>query len=288
MNQQESTIATAEPDEWVEVGEYDSLHEAFDHSLVVLAMGESCRVTPSQTEGAYQLQADPQPAPEIHRELTEYAEETAAITAERRLRENEQHPDAIVAILLWFFSLCGAFYWQSLHPEVLNQAASSSIGLWQERQWWRPFTSLFLHGDVAHLAGNLLFGSLFLYFLARRLGSTMALFLALLAGTIGNAFNAWLNFPDSFQAIGASTSVFAALGILSGLGGAEFAHIRPRLPWAKVAAPICAGLALLGMLGNSQNPETDVLGHVCGFAAGLIIGVAVGLWETRQPLAQPA
>lgn len=273
MNATNHDTATPETDDWVAVGQYPTLNEAFDHSLVVLAMGEACRVEPADSTGHFHLQAEPLPAPIIHRELTAYEQETAHALAQKQNVESQHFPFAMRSIALWFVIMCAVFYGQGLYPEAVHRAASSSLGLWRDGEWWRPFTALFFHTDVPHLAGNLLFGSLFLYFLVRSMGAAKAWLLMLLCGSVGNAINSWLNYPDFFQSIGASTAVFAALGLLSGQGVAEFIRIRPRLPWAKIAAPFCAGFVLLGMLGSSQDPHTDVLGHVCGFTTGLVAGV---------------
>ena len=288
MENVETQVVETIPDEWVEVGNYPTLDEAFDHSLVILAMGEACRVDPAETEGQFHLQAEPLPVAAIQRELSAYGEETSIAANDRRIATERHHPFAMRSIVLWFAVMCAVFYWQGLHPETVERAASSSLGLLRDGEWWRPFTSLFFHADAPHLAGNILFGSLFLYFLVHSIGAAKAWFWMLLCGGIGNAINCWLNFPEYFQSIGASTAVFASLGLLSGLGVAEFIRIRPRLPWARIAAPFCAGFVLLGMLGSSSDPHTDVIGHVCGFSTGLIAGFAVGMWPNIKSITLPS
>ena len=55
-------------------------------------------------------------------------------------------------------------------------------------------------------------------------------------------------------------------------------RIRMRLPWARITAPLFAGIVLLGWLGGgSRGGNTDVLGHVFGFTSGLIAGLLIGL-----------
>jgi membrane associated rhomboid family serine protease len=43
-----------------------------------------------------------------------------------------------------------------------------------------------------------------------------------------------------------------------------------------------AGMVLLGMLGASQDPHTDVIGHVCGFGFGLPAGIVAGIQEEKK------
>jgi len=44
--------------------------------------------------------------------------------------------------------------------------------------------------------------------------------------------------------------------------------------------PLGGGLVLLSWLGVGSDPHTDVTGHVCGFAAGVLLGVAAAWWRT--------
>ena len=69
---------TDNEEEWVQVGHYPSLAQAYDHGLVILAMGESCRVEASDIPGEFHLQAEPMPAEKIAVELDAYGQETAA------------------------------------------------------------------------------------------------------------------------------------------------------------------------------------------------------------------
>ncbi len=80
-----------------------------------------------------------------------------------------------------------------------------------------------------------------------------------------------------FVSIGASTAVFGALGAL-----AAMPQLRRRA-WM----PLGAGLALLAFLGTSKR--ADLAGHLCGFAAGVVLGATVSrLPALRSPAAQGA
>ena len=61
-----------EEEEWVDIGTYPSLNEAYDHGLVALAMGESIRVEAGEQPGQFDLQAEIEAAPKISAEITEY------------------------------------------------------------------------------------------------------------------------------------------------------------------------------------------------------------------------
>lgn len=142
-------------------------------------------------------------------------------------------------------------------------------------EWWRAWTGLTLHVDATHLLSNVGFGALFVFLLAQLVGSGLALFAILTAGALGNLANSWARVggADS-SSVGASTAVFAAIGLLTAyqwrrLGASKRDRIRR---WA----PILGGASFLGYLGASGE-RTDVLAHVTGLVAGFAFGLALTL-----------
>lgn len=136
-------------------------------------------------------------------------------------------------------------------------------------QWWRGVTALTLHVDVAHLASNIAFGSLFGFMAGRLLGGGVAWLGIVVAGTVGNIINGYVQEPDH-SSIGASTAVFAALGILVAHALRDITD-RDRL--LRRWKPLIGGVVLLAFTGVGGE-RTDVVAHVTGFLAGLITGWA--------------
>lgn len=269
--------ATEDVDNLAEVGKYPTLEQAHEHGLVILAMREPCLIAESETPGQYSLQAEPAAASQIANELHAYESEKSAPRTTPPEFELFRHSAGWDVYGIWMLALIGCFLWQQGHPSFTERAASSSIGLIGHGEWWRPFTALFLHADVPHLTGNLLSGLFFGTLVARSIGPWLGWALILGCGTLGNILTSALAWPETFTSIGASTAVFGALGILSGLGFSAMLRARMHLPWARIAAPLLAGIILLGWLGGgSENGNTDVLGHVFGFGSGLAAGIAAG------------
>ncbi|MBS0388492.1 MAG: rhomboid family intramembrane serine protease, partial [Proteobacteria bacterium] len=107
---------------------------------------------------------------------------------------------------------------------------------------------------------------------ARQLGSGMAWLLIVTGAALANLVEGMVA-PASHRAVGASTAVFTALGLMA-------AHSwRTRLPlrlsWARRWAPLIAGIALLGWLGTAGE-RTDVFAHAMGFAVGALLGATAG------------
>jgi len=149
---------------------------------------------------------------------------------------------------------------------------------------WRAITALTLHADTAHVLGNALAGTVFLSFLFRRLGAGRGTFLVLLAGALANvanaAFHAAMHVPH--RSIGASTAVFATVGVLAAtqLMINRAAGVRR---WTDRVGPVVGGFALLGMLGSSA--QSDLGAHLLGFVVGAVLGVIVlAPKKAREPL----
>lgn len=138
-------------------------------------------------------------------------------------------------------------------------------------EWWRPVTALTLHADAAHLLGNLAFGGFFAYSVTRYLGAGFGWLAIVVAGGLGNVANGFLAGADH-RSIGASTAVFAALGLLSAYlwrrGFRSDASRRERM------APVIAGIGLLAFTGTA-GANTDVGAHLLGFLAGFGGGLVV-------------
>jgi membrane associated rhomboid family serine protease len=136
-------------------------------------------------------------------------------------------------------------------------------------EWWRTVTALTLHSGLQHLAGNLVFGIMFGLFAGRLLGSGVAWLTIVLAAATGNALNTLL-LESTHRAVGASTAVFAALGLVAGFvwRGKLMAQDR----WAYRYGPIVGGFALL-MYTGTGGERTDIGAHLMGFLCGLFAGM---------------
>lgn len=276
----ESTISN-DAESWVTVRRFSSLDDAYDHGLVVLAMGEDCRVEQEVESGAFILQTEDAPTESLENELSSYSAEAAAMRVKVPVPQSRFFSPGWGWYAVWLLTMVMAYEWQGRPDANVDRYVSSSIGLIEHGEWWRPFTALFLHADLPHLMGNLLVGLGFTVFVSRTFGAALAWVLILLCGALGNAVNCLFHYPDAFYSLGASTAVFAALGLLSGGGMAESWHMRPHWTWPKIIAPFLAGVVLLGMLGVSADPLTDVLGHVCGFTVGVVAGIIAGHFISR-------
>ena len=167
---------------------------------------------------------------------------------------------ALVLLITAYCTGAGVFGVDWLTVGALDAEAAS--------EWWRAVTALTLHLDQEHLLGNLLFGVVAGIAAGRLLGPGVAWASIVGAGALANYAEILLA-PPSHRAVGASTAVFAALGLLAGLAWRQRFTLRERR-WYR-GAPLIAGLCLLTLLG-AGNAQVDVLGHALGFLFGVGVG----------------
>lgn len=156
-----------------------------------------------------------------------------------------------------------------------HAVGSSSAALVRDGEWWRTVTALTLHADVAHVLSNATLGAVVIAAVMRTTGPGLGSLLVVASGVLGNVLNAFVQSPRH-DSIGFSTAVFGAVGLLAGLAAVrERSRPRGRFgSWAPAVA-VVAGTAILALLGSS--PHTDVLAHLFGAIAGLVLGLVVGL-----------
>jgi len=188
------------------------------------------------------------------------------------------------------FGLLALFYlhtgpWAAESP-WFARGAIDSVAILGQGQWWRLVTALTLHADLTHLVGNCLIGGLTIHFLGRTAGYGLAWLLLLVDGLIGNLLNIVLR-RQPHLSVGLSTSVFAAIGIFTGL---QLSRLSAR-PFKELLLPLGAGAGLLAFLG-SEGTQTDLGAHLFGFASGLATGVLLGagglIEKARAPWGQAA
>ena len=268
----------------VPVGAWPSLGEAQEHALVVLAMNLECWIFPAA--GQFALLASPAEVPGIHREFALYESEQS----ERRVRvEPPVFPAGIELALMWALSLLVVFWWQGQDLSLVDRFCNSSRALVEGGQWWRAFTSLFLHADAGHLLSNIGIGGIFCVMVAQTVGAWRGWALILAGGMLGNLANAWLRYPGGFTSLGASTATFAAVGVLTGVAmirAWRFHSLRELRP---LLVPLLTGLIVLGWYGSGgEGPDaarTDVAGHVAGWTGGFLLGAAVQKFERTKAAA---
>ena len=171
-------------------------------------------------------------------------------------------PLGIIAILI------SIHFWRTNLPPYIDIEGtfSNTKSIIEYGQLYRLITSLFLHVDIRHLMGNCVALWLFGAPVCGRFGNGVGSFLMLYCGIFGNLFSVVLR-DDSIHSMGASTAVFAGLGLLVGIRiSGKHGNGKTVNAWLALGA----GLALLGFLGTGER--SDLFAHLGGFIFGLTAG----------------
>lgn len=213
------------------------------------------------------------------------AEFSAAAISEIRLYDEENPPLQVAkpAAFAYQNALPGIIAFVVTIVAVAWFAATSWLGqdwvsagridgtLLRGGEWWRTITALTLHGGLRHLVGNIVFGAFFGLLAGRLLGSGISWLAIVVAAAAGNALNTLL-LESSHRSLGASTAVFAALGITAGF--VWRAQLMSQERWPYRLGPIVGGFALLMYTGTGTE-NTDIGAHLMGFLCGFLGGVAL-------------
>ncbi len=145
-------------------------------------------------------------------------------------------------------------------------------------EWIRLLTSMFLHGNLQHLAGNMI--SLYFYgnVSERALGHVRFLVVYLLGGLIGSLFVVSVErFTGNFAlTVGASGAIFAVLGSILIVAWLKRYLVRGISPKRVLFASIFSLASGIGVQGVSFT------GHLGGFIGGVLVTLVLLLTMQRS------
>ncbi len=269
----------AEP--WVVVLEGRDLRQADEAVFVLRAIGIEHALT--RLDDMWQLSVPAASASRASTELAAYQAELKTDPRHGRVRIEEiSHGWLGVAVYAVVLLIAAIASNQDLLGQDWLRTGRLDVDRVLAGEWWRTVTALCLHVDTAHLGGNLAFGGFFGLFAGRYLGSGVAWLGILMGGFLGNALNALIQ-PSGHLAIGASTAVFAALGLLAAYTWRR--GFFRQTSWKTRAAPVTAAIGLLAFVGTGGGGEggnVDIIAHLTGFIAGFAIGVLLAYWRLPQ------
>lgn len=217
-------------------------------------------------------------SPRAMDELRLYDEENPP-RRHRRVVQTIEHQNAVPGVIGYVLIICAVAWFAGESLFSLDWLSAGRIDgvLVRAGEWWRTVTALTLHSGLRHLAGNIVFGTFFGLFAGRLVGPGVAWLTIVVAGACGNALNTLL-LESTHRSVGASTAVFAALGLLAGFVWRGKFMSQERWPYR--LGPIIGGFALL-MYTGTGGPNTDIGAHLMGFVCGLAGGMLLTSFSER-------
>ncbi len=133
---------------------------------------------------------------------------------------------------------------------------------------WRLFTAMFVHADILHIFGNMLFLFIFGLRAEDMFDVKEYLLIYLLSGLAGGLLTLFLWAPDTVS-IGASGAIF---GIVGAWVIYTLTYSRRSLGQSVMTALI---YAFFLFIVSSFQPDVNYLAHFGGLATGLLIGYSL-------------
>jgi membrane associated rhomboid family serine protease len=172
----------------------------------------------------------------------------------------------------WLIILCilaSGISWIIATDQIVDLLAFSGKNL-LEGKVWTIVTSLFLHGDLTHLIGNMIFLFIFGNTLENELGETWMILPFFLGGTATFLISTPFYNPSTYL-IGASAAIFTLTAIIMLVKPLKFSFYF-LMPLGLVAV-IYFAYNILAVYSVSQG-NVAYIGHIIGFALGVPFGIA--------------
>jgi rhomboid protease GluP len=239
--------------------------------LVLQAVAIPHRIVTS-SDGQFMLAVPAAVAEKAKHEIWEYEQENQASKGKRNViaPNYEKSVPGVIGYLIVVVLVAWLAETAALGRDWFAAGRIDGV-LLRNGEWWRAVTALTLHSDLKHILGNMVFGAFFGILAGGLIGPGIAWLAILVSAALANTLNVFL-LDEGHRAIGASTAVFAALGLVSGFVWRS--KLMAQEKWAWRLGPIVGGLALLAYTGTG-GPNTDVGAHlagfVCGFGSGMLV-----------------
>ena len=136
-----------------------------------------------------------------------------------------------------------------------------------EGQWWRLLTSVFLHGDLSHIAGNMVMLILISRILSNFYSNLQYWIIYLTTGIIGSVMTL-LCMGEDLMSLGASGAVMGLGGVLCFrmFFGSNSRYFRKAANCITIGAIVAYNLVI-----GLTMPEINNWAHFSGFIAGFIM-----------------
>jgi rhomboid protease GluP len=193
--------------------------------------------------------------------------ETKTYIKENWLTKNPKSDGLNPTLFLMVFLLFTSFIYLNNYFNAPLWMSATGEKVFVQKEWWRAWTTLFAHGDLSHILGNLFLFFPFSYYLIGYFGYTFFPVFGFFAGGLVNLL-VLQTMPSHVGLIGVS-------GVVNWMGGAWLA-----LSWL-VDRRESAGRRILKVVAvtivlfvpDSFKPEVSYLSHFLGYFAGIFSGV---------------
>ncbi len=170
-----------------------------------------------------------------------------------------------------FTSVAGGDFFNT-NDIMIYQFGQVNLFVLNYGQYYQLLTSMFVHANIAHIAGNMLFLLIFGLRAEEMFSLPEYLSIYFLGGLTGNLLSLWL-LPPLIPSVGASGAIFAMFGACT-------VYARRTVRQSIIGALIYAFFLLF----LSSGPGVNEFAHIGGLLTGLVIGYLLA--TRRKPAAR--
>jgi rhomboid protease GluP len=174
-----------------------------------------------------------------------------------------------ITILSLIFLIITSTIYQNGIFQSLEWIPASYQSVFIKHEYWRLWTTLFAHADIAHTFGNIFLYVPFAYFLTAHFSILYFPFFGILVGGLINAL-VIATMPKEVQLIGIS-------GVVYWMGATYLTLaflIDRRESWQKRMMKI-SGVALIIFFPETFKVEVSYLSHFVGFMLGILTAIII-------------
>ncbi len=169
---------------------------------------------------------------------------------------------------------------ESARPDATHCGQAQGTPVFPDKSpWLSLLTSMFLHGSLLHLGGNLLFLWIFGNNIEDHLGHLRYLLFYLIGGFVASAAHIGLNLESTIPVVGASGAIAAVMGAY--LVWFPDAPVRTAvilvffITLVDIRAKWLLGFWLVSQFFTNPNSGVAWGAHVGGFAFGVVVGLII-------------
>lgn len=210
----------------------------------------------------------------------EFAYETTAESLEQKDFVWYDFPFTIICTA--FLVVIHFLFWILAPTDILFSIPTQFVELFAQNNafmlsygiptWYRFVTSIFIHENIVHLGGNLLFFVIFSLRLEELKGWKITAIVFLFSGLAGNFLTFFLLWNASITTLGAS-------GAVMGVFMADLVTMRKT--YDKGSMTMLAFLVIFGSLFIGGSASTNFIAHFGGLLGGAVSMLAIEKYEKR-------
>ena len=197
-----------------------------------------------------------------------HSEASKPTTMKQEIISNLKYSTVWIAVINIVIFLAMLFSGMNIYDKIVENYANNYVRVLEHGEWYRVFTSMFLHSDADHLLGNMLCLCVVGIQVEKVLGRGKFLFTYFISGIIAGlsslGYNMYLK--ENVLSLGASGAIYGLCGIFIVI------LIANKDVFGKGnAVRLIIYLALCGYAGLASN--IDHAAHIGGLLAGILLGI---------------